>query len=223
MAFPTLKPPGGGKVPAQAGQQNHGHAMQMAHSAASKVRLAKALGGGGGLSATPPMAKAAAPAGGGLPPAGGISQHAGSASLAVNGNYRQHIAGAIPNLAPGEVHQAIGTLVQQGKLTGFQGSALMQHQGPLLGAKGASTAHMIAGEVLNNRARRPAPPQPVGPPRQPGPPQVPGGQPMVRGGMGAPMPQRPMGGPPAQPGMGMPQRPQGVPGGLPMGAGMPPQ
>ena len=198
MFNPAMKPPGGGHVPGQAQGQNHGHAMQMAHAAASKVRLAKALGGAQGMSATPPMG------------------HAPQQTMGQD--YRQHIQAAIPNTNPAEIHQAVGTLVQQGQFSPIQGQALVQHQGPLVVPKGLHAAAKITKAVMANRLRKPA-----------AMPQMPGGPQRPQAPMAPQAPQRPM--PPQapmapqRPGMGMPQPqmagPPRLPMGGPPGAGMP--
>lgn len=189
MAFP-IKAGSASKAPAQGQEQAHMHASKMAFAAGNKVRAGKALSGGA------PAAPAA--------PSPGAGQ-----------DYRAHIASAIPNASAPEIHQAIGGLVQQGKLTPFQGQSLVQHQGPLHGPAGAKTVHSIATQVLKARAMRPAMPMAPARPAMPMAPQAPQGgmAPRPPAGAPAPMPARPpMGAPGAPPQMGGPPGLQPPPG-----------
>lgn len=132
MAFNPMAPPHGGHAPAQAGEQKHNQASNMAFAAQRRVRVARALGGNHGPSLSAPQS---APAG---------------------QDYRHHVAVAVApmgiQIGPQHVHAAVDQLTQAGRFTPFQGAALKAHKGPLHGPAGAKTVHDLAVQVATNRA-----------------------------------------------------------------------
>lgn len=78
-------------------------------------------------------------------------------------SYKAHIIGALGRggipASIGDVHNAIGTLTQLGHFDPQQGAALLQHNGPLAGPEGLSTAaaigHMIALHKRSGQPRLP--------------------------------------------------------------------
>jgi hypothetical protein len=148
--FNTPVPGGAFKGPAQMGTFTHNHASQMAHVAASRAKIAKAL------SVQPPP--------GGMQPVAPVGPVGAVPPIAPpppGGNFKAHIAHAVTMktgkpVTLGMVHGAIDRLQQKGRFTPFQAASLKQHNGPLMGAPGQSTMGSIANEVAS------------GPPAQPG-------------------------------------------------------
>jgi len=104
---------------AQGGGYNHGHASQMGHAAALKQQAARALQGR--PTDRPPVTP------------GGASGVPGSA-----GGFKAQLGAP-----PAHIHMAIDSLVKQGKLTPFQGTALKVHNGHVKPA----VVGMIAGAL----------------------------------------------------------------------------
>lgn len=118
---------------------NHLHASQMAHAAQRRLSIARSLG----------SKPASMPA---------PSFKAQAASMA-------HSSGAPASIQ--HVHAAIDSLTHKGMFTPFQGAALKQHNGPLVGPEGHRTIQAIATEM-----KTPKPPGavagPTGLPMPPG-------------------------------------------------------
>lgn len=131
---------------------NHQHAISMGHLAAAKMHIAALLGGGVPRLGGPPQMPQA-PQMGGMPSAPG----AAPAMPARTANFKAHIGHAATVItgkpvSHNDVIAGIDSLTQKGHFTKFQGDALKQHNGPLVGSQGAQVLSQVTQEVARNKS-----------------------------------------------------------------------
>jgi hypothetical protein len=136
-------------TPGQSQGVNHDQASMMAHVAARKAAVMKALQGGapnavpGGIAAGAPPGSPVAPGAAPAPAPPAAHKHSFKAHIAAAGAAR-----GVP-LGMADIHGAIDTLTKAGKFSPVQGEALKAHNGPLHGKAGVSTMHAITHQALS--------------------------------------------------------------------------
>ena len=150
------------KAASEGSEMAHMHASSMAHSAHSRLQLAKSLGGpagGGMVKPANPVAPVAPvmPASPGMmaAPSHPVPPSAGPGAAAVPGmhNYRAAISMAAGHhgvsAGPSEIHNAIDRLTQGGRFSPAQGQMLKAHHGPLVGDAGMNTMRDITHNIVS--------------------------------------------------------------------------
>ncbi len=155
----SVRPSAGGafKGAGQLGGFNHSNAVMRAHIAATRTK-ARAVLGPPKAPAAPvaPLTGPAAPAAPTAPAMGAAAPMAGAVNVPMphpHGNFKAHIAHAVTHLTGqpvthNMVQSAIDRMAAKGAVSPFQGEALKQHTGPLVGPQGRQIMTGLANEVM---------------------------------------------------------------------------